>query len=467
MLALIATLAFAQEEDTAAPPVVADLEQAPWWTLDDDARAARLETWEVQLPEEPELPEGWEPKRYEALAVPGVPVDVLVPRMPDGVLSPWTWVENDASMDVRLAMVDHHRFTQVHFGASEWQPDLGALDLTTEDIALGNLDLEDTELEFRFGEVKRLEHDALGTVLVFNYQVRDNFLERDLFGHSLLFAVEGHGVWMGAVSSVDLTVAEMVVEEVIGMVKIHEPALPPEELRYGTVHADAGYTLDLPAGWRALTDKEAQALDRTRLAGEGPFNSKLAKLYLIDVKRDEGVAECHASVGDALEVLAPEKSARAIENFQIYARARLRGGKVRVVTGTEDTVTQVITEVPITLEQEQEVRWVSLGDREAYLWQVSGDALGDPLMASVFYTTYADVGLLCTAWSDPGDEARLTTFEGVIQGIRIDESESHPMAMTLKGRYTRWWFSAHPLLQLYWFPVPLFLIAGWLVIRED
>ena len=399
--------------------------------------------------------------------MPGVPVDVMVPRMPEGVPSPWSWIENDASMDVRLAMVDHDRFTQVFFAASEWQPDLAALDLAVKDVALGNLDLEDTELEFRFGEVMRLESPVLGSVLVLNYQVRDRFLERDLFGHSVLFAIEGHGVWMGAVSSVDLTVAEMGVADVTGMLKIDDPPLPVEELRYGTVHAESGYTLDLPAGWRALTTNEAQALDRTRLAGEGPFNSKLAKLYLIDVKRDEGVAECHASVGDALEILAPEKSPRAIENFRAYARARLRGGKVRVITGTEDTVTQVATEVPLTIQQEGEVRWVSLGDREAYLWQVSGDALGDPLIASVFYTTYADVGLLCTAWAEPGDEARLTTFEGVVQGIRIDDSAQHPMAMTLKGRYTRWWFSAHPLLQLYWIPVPLLLIAGWLVVRED
>jgi hypothetical protein len=467
MLALIATLAFAQEEEETVEPVVADLSQAPWWTLEDEARAAFLETWEVQLPEQEPIPEDWEPSRFEVLAVPGVPIDVVIPRLPEGHISPWTWVENDASMDVRLGMVEHHRFTQVWFSATEWQPDVAAIQLDPEGLFLGSLDQDDDEMDFRFGETRLIEHDELGEVLVFNFQARDNFLERDLFGHALFFAIEGHGVWVGAVSSVDLTVAEMVTEDVLSYLKLHEPALPKEELRYGSVHADAGYSVELPTGWRALTDKEAQRLDRTRLAGEGPFNSKLAKLYIIDVERDEAVAQCQATTGDALEVIEPGKSPRAVENFQTYAKVALRGGKVRVVTGTEETVTQVVTEMPIELKSSEDIRWVSLGDREAYMWSVEGVAFDDPFSASVFYTTYADVGLACTAWADPSEKARLQTFEGVVEKLVVDEGEKHPMAMTLKGRYTRWWFSANPLLQLYWFPVPLFLIAGWLVVRED
>ena len=89
------------------------------------------------------------------------------------------------------------------------------------------------------------------------------------------------------------------------------------------------------------------------------------------------------------------------------------------------------------------------------------------MSASVFYTTYSDVGLLCRAWADPGDEARLTTFEGVVEGLEVVDGEQHPMALTLKGRYTRWWPTSNPLFQLYWFPVPLLLVAGWLVLRED
>ena len=468
MLLLIPAIAFAQEpEDTAEEPVVADLAQKPWWLKDDDERAAFMETWEVVLPDPPELPEGWEPDRFDALSVPGVPVDVMVPRMPPEVISPWTWLENDASMDVRLGMVDHHRFTQVAFAATEWQPDIEARQIDTDTLMFGGLDREDTELDFRIGEPQIIQHPELGPVMIHNAQIRDNFLERDLFAHSLHFAVEGHGIQVVSISSADLTVAEMVMTDVVSFLTIHDQPLEQDALRYGTVQADAGYSIELPNGWRALTDKEAQRLDRTRLAGEGPFNSKLAKLYVIDVERDQHVGACHASTGDALEVLDPAKSTKAVENFTTYAKVALRGGKVRVITGTEETVTQAVTELPIEVKSSKDVRWVNLGDREAYIWEVQGEAFDEPVSATVFYTTYADVGLLCTAWADEGDEARLHTFEGVVEKLKVTEGEKHPMALTLKGRYTRWWFSANPLLQLYWFPVPLFLIAGWLVVRED
>ena len=71
--------------------------------------------------------------------------------------------------------------------------------------------------------------------------------------------------------------------------------------------------------------------------------------------------------------------------------------------------------------------------------------------------------------STPGEvhEATLETFKLTVAGIEITEGEAHPLPLSMKARYVRWWPFAHPLLQLYWLPFPLLLLAGWLVMRDD
>ena len=58
-------------------------------------------------------------------------------------------------------------------------------------------------------------------------------------------------------------------------------------------------------------------------------------------------------------------------------------------------------------------------------------------------------------------------FQDAGRQIEILDSELHPMPLSMKARYVRWWPTAHPLLQLYWIPIPLLLMAGWLVLPDD
>ena len=89
------------------------------------------------------------------------------------------------------------------------------------------------------------------------------------------------------------------------------------------------------------------------------------------------------------------------------------------------------------------------------------------MAASLFYTAWDDVGLLCRAIAPTDETAVLGTFESMVRQIEILDSDLHPMPLSMKARYIRWWPTAHPLLQLYWIPIPLLLMAGWLVLRDD
>jgi hypothetical protein len=39
--------------------------------------------------------------------------------------------------------------------------------------------------------------------------------------------------------------------------------------------------------------------------------------------------------------------------------------------------------------------------------------------------------------------------------------------MSLRGRYVRWWPTTTPWLQLYWAPLPLILVAAWLILKDE
>jgi hypothetical protein len=55
----------------------------------------------------------------------------------------------------------------------------------------------------------------------------------------------------------------------------------------------------------------------------------------------------------------------------------------------------------------------------------------------------------------------------VMKNLQIVDGEDHPMVLSLGARYTRWWPFSNPLMQLYFFPVPLLAFGAWFVYKSD
>ncbi len=432
------------------------LEVAPAWSSPPDPEA------EV----EPEVEAA--PRRFTAVPVPGVEVEVNIPDAPDGEPQPWGWVVGDATMDTRLGMRNASRYTNVVFSGTSYQPDIAAL---SDDVVGQILPLEDEDYEITVGPVQRIElvgiegAPELGPVLVVNAHIWDTWLERDLWSQSVLFAVEGSAVLIRTESTESLQTADEILGDVLDMVVIQAPPLSAEELPYGRLELDGGYTIELPPGWRALTERESPY--SSRIPGDGPFAGGLSRLVVVDpTQLSKPIFECSADQGTPLEILSPDKSELAAQNFRTVAEVGLKGGKYMLAANGEEHFIDVDTSLPFYVEQGEELRFLSLGpEREAYLWRASGQAFEEPLKSSVFYTAYADIGLLCTAIATPDEEALLGTFDATVEKISI--SAEHEMPLSLRARYKRWWPWSNPLLQLYWVPVPFIFLAGWLVTKDD
>jgi hypothetical protein len=144
----------------------------------------------------------------------------------------------------------------------------------------------------------------------------------------------------------------------------------------------------------------------------------------------------------------------------------MRGGKLEIITGSNEVYLDIMPDYPIQPADEGKLDFLQYKDRDAYLWKVDGDLYGDPVKAALFYTAWDEVGLTCIAFAEEGQDARLGSFETAVRHVEVRQGELYPMPLSVKAQYTRWWPSSNPLLQLYWAPVPLFLLAGWLIFKD-
>lgn len=399
------------------------------------------------------------------LRVPGVDIVVHVPPPPENTVQPWAWTMGDASMDTRLSMRKADAYTDVTFAATQWEPDLS---VNFTGLAEQILPMDDEDLGITPHPMERVVHPTLGQVIELPAEVRDNWMERDLWSRSALFAIAGSGVVLTATSSKSPESAAEVLHEVLDMIEVTSPALTKDKLPYGKVTAESGFAVELPTGWRALTNEETQRIASTRVGGEGDYSSALAWFYVVDTSRlAEAVFWCRADSTGTLEILDPARAPKAAENFRTFAEVLLAGGRYRLAQGRDELFVDVLTENPITPTQAEPVRFVKLNDREAYAIRFEGTYFQDPVQASIFYVTYGDIGLSCIASAKLDNAAMLTTFDQVMEGMQIVDPDKHPMPLSLRARYVRWWPTTNPALQLYWLPLPLFLLAGWLILRDD
>lgn len=465
-LLLLGNPAMAQDEE-APTPVLPDLTLAAPWTLPPPPPV------EGEEPVVPLTDEEMYPFGRALVNIPGLPVDIVVPQTEPGLESRWKWTANDSTSEVRLGMRASEAYSNVRFRATNFQPDVTRLGGEKLSLELGLVDQPEADLDLTLGEWQAVEHPELGPMQVLNFHAWDGFLERDLYYHVFVYAVEGHAVIASVESSESLERAHQVAGEIIAMTSVAKPPFDPAEMGLtGTIDADAGYSITLPDGMRALSEEELNLVSGGRLGGEGPFSGKRARLRIIRTDRlyDNLAFRCRAEAGSPLEVLDPKKSPKTAENFRSWAKAVFSAGQAKVTSAGEDTTFDFSDDYARSLhtQSNDDPEFLQLEDgRDAYLWKVTGDVYAEPHQGSMLYTAYSDVALTCMAIAEEGES--LEPFEQAARGLKIaldENGEPYPMHLSLQARYTRWWPTGNPFLQLYWLPVPLMLIAGYLVLKD-
>lgn len=402
--------------------------------------------------------------KQKLIGVPGLGLEVTIPEPAEGEMSPWGHTLGDSTMEVRLGLRNTELYTDVTFGGTNWQPNLEEVQNLPELV----LPMDDEDLGITVtGEVTE-EWDVVGKVHLISADVQDTWMERELWTQVAVFPLAGAAVRVSSTSSESAERAAEVLKTVLTqMVTVTEPPLPLEELPTGKLDLEPGYSLTLPAGLRALTEDETRKLDSARVGGETEYSGALAKLIVVDTATlTDDVFQCTVDSTGTLEILSPSKSPRAADNFKAFARVHLKGGRYRLQNGVEENYIDVFSDVPVVPEEEGEVKLVHIGEREGYLWRVKGQNYGEPVEASVFYTAYGPLGLTCIGVADAPEVSRLNTFDQTMESVRVQKPEVYAMPLSVRARYIRWWPSTNPFLQLYWLPLPLFLVAGWLVVKD-
>ncbi|NOY25782.1 MAG: hypothetical protein GXP62_07895 [Oligoflexia bacterium] len=241
---------------------------------------------------------------------------------------------------------------------------------------------------------------------------------------------------------------------------------------------DSGYELDLPDGFRALTDRERLALNGEPVGGNSGFGGALGYQTYLDPTTLGGWRSfgCVAFSADTLEVIDPAKAPRLADNFRLMSSIMLKGGSYQVdgnnpIRGREANLLDphAITVDPTV---KGELSTIELGDRAGYLWHPHGvrstpGQSDQPVDVATFYTAWSDVNLHCQAVA-PADRAELLTqFDQAMRTLRVTNGAAHPLHLGLMARYKRWWPYTNPLAQLYWLPFPIVLFAAWLANRGD
>ena len=403
----------------------------------------------------------------QTIAVPGTDLMIHLPESDPDLPAPWSYRTMDVSSEVKVGMRNIEAFTDIRLSTTAYQPDVHAV---SDDLLawLAAEDEADPYEEYLLGELVAEEHESLGQILRLPFQVADTHLEQTFFRELVLFAIEGAGVVVTAISSDSAERANTVLSEVVEMMDPMKPALSTEELPTGRVEAPSGFAVELPVGWRALTDGERDQKEMALIKGDSIYSGESASFYAVDTSfMNKTVFFCRVNDAASLHVLSPSKSSEAVENFKTYARVFLKGGQFRVTEGGDSLTGDSLPDKPLDIQSEEEVQFVELSDRDAYLWRVSGAVFDEPTTSSVFFTTYDDLGLTCAAHAQEGEEAILGTFERVVRGVVVLDGENHPMALSMGARYTRWWPFSNPLLQLYFFPIPLLAFGAWFVYKSD
>jgi hypothetical protein len=403
----------------------------------------------------------------QTIAVPGTDLMIVVPQTDPDLPPVWTHSTGDISSEVKVGMRNREAFTDIRLSTTDYQPDV----LRIQDDLLSWVKAEDEAddyEEYTLGEMTQEDHEKLGPVLRLPFEVFDSHLEQPFYRELVFFGIEASGVVVTAISSESAERAHLVLEDVLLMMDPMKLALPPEDLPLGEIQTASGYRLKLPMGWRGLTVEETSRRDVALIKGDSIYAGEAAYFYAVDTAYlNKTVFYCRVNDAAGLHVLAPDKSGLAIENFKTYARVLFKGGSFRLTEGGDTVISESIPDDPLDIKSEGEVQFLQMGDRDAYLWEVKGTVWDKPSTSQVFFTSYDDLGLTCVSQAEDSEKAILGTFSGVMKGLQIVDGENHPMVLSMGARYTRWWPFSNPLMQLYFFPIPLLAFSAWFLYKSD
>lgn len=377
----------------------------------------------------------------------------------------WVWNTEPGSGSVRMEPVGSRTATvtvTMHTGG--FQADLSSLDRSWRD---GSRSGEIDSLVGPEGTVERLDHPTLGPTVYLT--------GRSPAGRAVQRAYVETGEGYLVVSALDVAGSALppeLVQEVLGMVRLQHPRVPREQLPYGKVAPDGVYELTLPEGWRAATDAEMDRMGGDRLV-KGPLQGKRMHRVFFDPARpgpahEQSAFACTVNLAarNPLEIVDPVEFPLQGRSFRARTRSLLRFTSYRV--GSGDDSTKVDWKRPSNMpvlhvppEATGELSVVKLADRRAYLWKVFAAWNDTPMQVATLYTSFGDHELDCYAWTPETQPDTVHAFLLAVPTVRIVEGDTYPMKMSIHTRYREAWPFRHPLLQAWWLPIPLALVALW------
>lgn len=413
----------------------------------------------------------------ETVKVEGCPVRLQLPKPRRGEPG-WEYRTNPtAEQKIQLARPGQ-RPPKIGIGGEEnFQPDLAR----TSDAGIRNLLKETVPGTGEVPEtitVAHTHHDKLGDLVIASYTVPGADKAPDLDFRVALLPVEAGFAWFVGADLAGSEALEPGLDEVLGISAVPRPAVPDGEFQTGHFASPAGYELDLPEGWRALTESEMGLLSTERIT-DGPFRGKPVHQVFVDPRPERGdLADvpwitCAATgTEDApLEVMHEDRSPAHAEVYRARARAFLRKASLTDAKGKRISLSRVDPTGGIPIEvpkgEPGELSYLSVGDREGYLWKGTATFMDKPVRVATFYTTWDNVSLDCATMAREGDDTTLDLFERAMASLRVTDAANHPEQLTLMSKYKRWWPYSQPWLQLYWLPIPLFLIGVFVAMRGE
>jgi len=275
---------------------------------------------------------------------------------------------------------------------------------------------------------------------------------------SALFGVDA-GVGFIRVATRTQEQSDEALAEIIGGLNIAKPGLSSHDLHFGHHAAEAGYTLDLPASFRALTDPESRRLGLTATIESSEAGTAKSQEVFLDPTDLTGQRSfgCGATQG-AIEVVDPAKSAAYHHRYQQRVSTALRDRAYAI-----DDILQSpwvaaptpVRAVHISPNDPGTLALVDLEDRNGYLWRIPalrGNADG---MVLALYTSWDNISLDCLFYTDDAADPLLEEIDTAMRSLRVTDGEYHPMRLSVHAQYVALWPFTHPLLQIWWMAAAL------------
>jgi len=426
----------------------------------------------------------------KVVKVPDLPLEIT---LPDPETGPPPWVNIAQVEDDMLLSIDHKEDNStIWFGyTASLQPDLDKAQ--PDGLTAGQLEVlsflgfkPPTEVQSSAAENTTfgLTWVSLGTVTLDDPNLDNPNLDDPNLEEPVPYALQGVIIpaESGYVQVLGLSSTPGVIaghiDTLLGWTTLKRPPVAADKLVTGKLEHPSGYTIDIPDGWRALTDDEVATFAPLRVGGDGPHGSVRSHAVFVDTTDFSGRSHFTCSTlsypENPPEVVDEAKSPPHGSRYRTFTRLRLRGGKYKNASGAEMELPRIedltaATSIKIEAEALGTLSVVDLGDREGYFWRTQGTRADTPVEVATFATAWDDLGLDCVMAEAPNDGSveDLDIFARSIITVRVVDGANHPHKLGVRGKYRKVWPWTHPLLQVWVFGGVLLLIGIVLAFRGD